>query len=196
MEGLLMLVMICLGLGIVFLFINKSRQEQKGKSEKLEQGIYGEMRAIHLYGLKYPPNVVFNVKLYSDYLLFAYENEQVKLNVKKIKSASVENVKEINESKGFSIGNAALGGILFGQVGAAIGGFSGSQNLKFKLLIINYIDSEGMLKHISFMPDYFLNVTNKSMTDYRNKFLSEFYNELKKKIDEISEHKAIQLEEL
>ncbi|QUH20225.1 hypothetical protein [Alkaliphilus sp. B6464] len=196
MEGLLMLVMLCLGMGIIFLFINKSKNEQRVKNEKLEQGIYGDIRSIHLHGLKYPSNVVFNVKLYNDYLLFTYENEQIKLDLRKIKSASIENVKEINESKGFSVGNATLGGILFGQLGAIIGGFSGSQNLKFKILIINYIDSENNLKHISFMPDYFLNVTNKSMTDYRNGFLSEFYNELKKKIDKFSEYKEIQLEEL
>lgn len=90
------LVLVILGTIVIIILFNAFRKYSNGRfrEQRIEkEGIYGETSLLHLQGLEFPLNIKCNVRLYKDYVLFTYQNNQVKLDIKKIQSASLETTK-------------------------------------------------------------------------------------------------------
>ena len=97
---------------------------------------------------------MYDVSLYDDYLEVKAPAGSVKLKYDQITDVYYGLQTEIKEKSKSVIGRAAAGGLLFGGVGAIVGGISGtgSKDVKTKkfMFIISYRSSSGEDTFISF----------------------------------------------
>ena len=105
----------------------------------------------HVNGLPIPENVLCEVFSYPDRIDFKSGTTEIKLPKEKITDISIKTDTEIQQQLVSSAGGAIAGAMLFGSLGAIIGGWVKTKKVKTttNYLIITY-KSENELKYIGF----------------------------------------------
>lgn len=105
----------------------------------------------HVNGLPIPENVLCEVFSYPDRIDFKSGTTEIKLSKEKITDISIKTDTEIQQQLVSSAGGAVAGAMLFGSLGAIIGGRVKTKKVKTttNYLIITY-KSENELKYIGF----------------------------------------------
>lgn len=105
----------------------------------------------HVNGLPIPENVLCEVFSYPDRIDFKSGTTEIKLPKEKITDISIKTDTEIQQQLVSSAGGAIAGAMLFGSLGAIIGGRVKTKKVKTttNYLIITY-KSENELKYIGF----------------------------------------------
>ena len=142
---------------IAWLFIKDSMQKSLSEQtrQKLDdKGLSLSMGLIHLQGLDLGEGT--NVSFSAAKNIINIKSGQIKytIDVDQITSVSMQSISNTLADDKFSIKKAVVGTVLFGDVGGAVGGFSGKGNPDHKSMIINYISDSGNSNNLVFMPSY------------------------------------------
>lgn len=142
--------------------ISKDRKKQKEKIEKQKEadeqrkkaGISIEGKLKHTHGLPIPENSVCSVVSYTDKYVFSANGLSFNLLKSKITDICIKTDIEISKQVVSSIGGAIGGAILFGALGAIIGGRAKNKEIKTttQYLIFTYVKDDDV-KYIGFVMD-------------------------------------------
>ena len=101
-------------------------------------------RFIHSSGLNLPAGVKCKVSVFPDRLLITGMSQDFSLSHSKVRNVSISTQKEVQKHYVSSAGGAVAGGILFGPIGAAIGGSAKEKNIRTytRFLIFAYGETE------------------------------------------------------
>lgn len=147
-----LLVFIAFCLFMVYYTSHKKSQAKKQITNlKKEKGatLFGTFT--HFYGLPIAENILVQIFSSEDEYEFLAANTSFKLNKNKITDVSVTTDVEIQKSNVSSIGGAVGGAILFGPIGAMIGGRSKEKTSRVvnSYLIFTYMD-DNEIKYVAF----------------------------------------------
>ena len=141
-----------IGLLVIILIVWACVARSKAKKKRKAQG-GSTMRAAlkHIYGLPIAENVVCTVKSFAQKIEFSAGNMSVNLEKSKIIDMSITTDVDIQKQYVSSAGGAIGGAILFGPVGALIGGRAKKKKItqSTSYFIITY-NSDGETKYIGF----------------------------------------------
>lgn len=159
-----------IGIGIIFLCMFlmvllirasiKRRKIIKAKKQELKDaGVVNMGVFTHINGLNLAENTVCNVLSYSDRYEFKSGALQFNLLKSKVIDVIIKTDTDIQKQYVSSIGGAVGGAVLFGPLGAMIGGRAKQKKSKTvsNYLIITYKDNNDEIKYIGFdvTKDYF-----------------------------------------
>lgn len=145
-----------IALAIVFIFLGvlsfkRYAKYKKMKSERnpQEDGVYGKFK--HTIGLSIPENTVCSLHLYSQGLKVNGNGVSFNLPINRILDIVVKSEEEIQKQLVSSTGGAVAGGILFGALGAMIGGRAKEKKIKtFKQYLIFTYEKDNKPEYIAF----------------------------------------------
>lgn len=150
-------------LGILFLIIivsirmfistSKAKKERKKKIQNLKnQGLTVCAEFHHVNGLPLAENLLCEVLSYPDRIEFKAGTTSIKLTREKITDMCMKVDTEIQNQAVSSVGGAIAGGVMFGTLGAVIGGRTKNKKVETTIpyLIITYTGEQGELKYIGF----------------------------------------------
>lgn len=166
---LLLFIVFCIKMIIV---TTKAKKMQQNKLQQLRnQGVslYGTYQ--HIYGLPVPENTFVSIYSYPNNIIFTKDKTEITLEKNKLTDVCITTDVDIQKSYVSSIGGAVGGAVLFGPVGAMIGGRAKAKTSKtiYSYLIFTYKkDNENDFCFIGF------DVTNKVFEASR--FVDEFKN--------------------
>lgn len=148
----ILLVFIAFCLFMVYYTSHKKSQAKKQITNlKNEKGatLFGTFT--HFYGLPVAENVLVQIFSSADEYEFLASNTSFKLNKGKITDVAITTDVEIQKNNVSSIGGAVGGAILFGPIGAMIGGRSKEKTSRVvnSYLIFTYKDNDE-IKYIAF----------------------------------------------
>lgn len=132
---------------------SKIRKENKQKRQNLkEEGLSIRTLLNHVNGLPIAENLPCEIFSFPNRLEFKAGTTQIKLDRSKITDMCVKTDVEIQNQVVSSIGGAIAGGVVFGPLGAIIGGRAKNKKTKTtnEYLIITYTGDQGELKYIGF----------------------------------------------
>lgn len=123
-----------------------------GKKKQSFDGITVYTAFHHVNGLPIAENLLCEVFSYPDRIEFKAGTTNIKLARGKITDMCVKTDTEIQTQAVSSVGGAIAGGVMFGALGAIIGGRSKNKKVKTttQYLIITYAGEQGELKYIGF----------------------------------------------
>lgn len=156
--------------------LSKSRKKMKSNSIKKESIVIGMYN--HISGLQLAENTSCRLFIHDDKILIEGQGIKFNLYKEKILDVCIKTETEIQKQYVSSIGGAIAGGVMFGTLGAIIGGRVKEKKSKgtTKYLIYTY-KKDDTIDYISFD---ILNGINS------HKFLSDFANNSNKNITEIN----------
>lgn len=156
--GLYLLIFI---IAIIFYIVYKPKKEKKVKEVK-HKDFY--IKLSHLMGLSYPEDAEVLITYSENNFTFSANNVEFSLPLERIKDLSIKTSQEIQQQYVSSVGGAVTGAILFGGLGAIIGGRAKKKNVKkiTKCLIITYLKDNEM-KYIAFGLDQFDEINAKEL---------------------------------
>lgn len=139
----------------VRMFVVTSKAKKEGKKENEEsknQGLSVYAAFHHVNGLPLAENLLCEVFSYPDRIEFKAGTTNIKLAREKITDMCLKFDTEIQNQAVSSIGGAIAGGVMFGTLGAIIGGRAKNKKVKTttQYLIITYTGEQGELKYIGF----------------------------------------------
>lgn len=129
-----------------------SRLENKAHEAKMSSiGATKNISAKHMAGLPIPEGADCSIFLCEDKIIFERNEKSYTLPMTKITDITIKTDTEIQKSYVSSIGGAVAGGILFGPLGAIIGGRTKEKSSKKEnqYLIFSY-DKDNCIDYISF----------------------------------------------
>lgn len=138
---------------LIIMGIRKSRKKRKANKDAIRQsGILSYTVFHHVDGLPIPENIECEVKSYTDRIEFKAGTTKIKLARKKITDMCLKFDTEIQNQAVSSVGGAIAGGVMFGTLGAIIGGRVKNKKVATttQYLIITYTGEQGELKYIGF----------------------------------------------
>jgi len=149
--GILLLIII---FSIRMFFITskaKKRQKQEMNTQK-NQGLSVHTTLNHVNGLPLAENLLCEIFSYPDRIEFKAGTTNIKLAREKITDMCLKFDTEIQNQMVSSIGGTIAGGVMFGPLGAIIGGRAKNKKVKTttQYLIITYTEKQGGLKYIGF----------------------------------------------
>lgn len=123
----------------------------KKKEKKNFDGLTIYTAFHHVDGLPIPENMLCEVFSYPDRIDFKSGTTEIKLLKSKITDMCIKTDTEFQQQTVSSVGGAAAGAMLFGPLGAVIGGRARNKKVKTNTnyLIITYTN-EGELKYLGF----------------------------------------------
>lgn len=123
-----------------------------GKKKQNFSGITVYAAFHHVNGLPLAENLLCEVFSYSDRIEFKAGTTVIKLARAKITDMCIKNDTDIQNQAVSSVGGAIAGGMMFGALGAVIGGRAKTKKIKTvtQYLIITYIKDNGELSYIGF----------------------------------------------
>lgn len=137
----------------MFMAISKIRKEKKNSIQNLKnQGLTIHTTFNHVNGLPIAENILCEVFSYPDRIEFKSGTTDITLSRQKITDMCVKTDVEIQNQAVSSIGGAIAGGVVFGPLGAIIGGRAKNKKVKTftKYLIITYKNSNNEIAFIGF----------------------------------------------
>lgn len=134
---------------------NISDSHQKGNKKELNETTLKDVMR-HVNGLPIAENIACEIVSTPEYMEFKAGNVSIKLNREKIVDVCVKTDIEIQDHMVSSVGGAVGGAVLFGPLGAIIGGRAKKKQTKHttRYLIITYMDDSNELKYIGFDTTY------------------------------------------
>ncbi|WP_312340261.1 hypothetical protein [Anaerospora hongkongensis] len=129
--------------------VKATKQLHKEKMNSI--GAINCICAKHMTGLPVAEGTECFVYLCSNMIVFERNETSFNLLIEKIKDIVIKTDTEIQKSHVSSIGRAVVGGVLFGPLGAIVGGRSKEKtsSIESKYLIFTY-DKSGEIDYISF----------------------------------------------
>ena len=137
----------------MFVVTSKAKKEGKKEMKNLKnQGLSVYAAFHHVNGLPLAENLLCEVFSYPDRIEFKAGTTNIKLAREKITDMCLKFDTEIQNQAVSSIGGAIAGGVMFGTLGAIIGGRAKNKKVKTttQYLIITYTGEQGELKYIGF----------------------------------------------
>ena len=124
----------------------------KAQKERKKQGVTVYTTFYHVNGLPIAENLLCEILSYSDRIDFKAGTTNIKLPREKITDMCIKTDTEIQKQAVSSVGGAIAGGVMFGPLGAIIGGRAKNKKVKTttQYLIITYTGEQGELKYIGF----------------------------------------------
>lgn len=152
----------------------------KAQKERKKQGVTVYTTFHHVNGLPIAENLLCEISSYVDRIDFKAGTTNIKLSREKITDMCIKTDTEIQKQAVSSVGGAIAGGVMFGPLGAIIGGRAKDKKVKTttQYLIITYTGEQGELKYIGF--------------DIKNDFLSA--NKLIKEFRRLNTNSGAQIE--
>lgn len=147
---LILLMIICIKM---LIFTSKSWRKQKEiLKQRRADGMSCYVTYTHVNGLPIPENTPCQISSYPDRIEFESGATKITLARQKITDMCVKTDTEIQQQAVSSIGGAIAGGVMFGPLGAIIGGRAKNKKVKTvtKYLIITYINDQEEIKYIGF----------------------------------------------
>lgn len=138
---------------LVIVGIVKANKKKKARKVELQQsGLLMYTAFDHVNGLPIAENLLCEIRSYKDRLEFKAGTTNIKLNREKITDMCIKTNTEIQKQAVSSVGGAVAGGVMFGALGAVIGGRAKNKKVKTttQYLIITYTGEQGELKYIGF----------------------------------------------
>lgn len=132
---------------------SKAKKERKEKMKTLKNsGLLQYTAFSHVNGLPIPENTFVEVFSYPDRLEFKAGTTNINLQRDKISDMCIKTDTEIQNQAVSSAGGAVAGALMFGALGAAIGGRTKTKKVKTvtSYLIITYTNNQGELSFIGF----------------------------------------------
>lgn len=150
--------LICMPLIVLFVVLlvksrkKKKKQKEAFQEEKRRLGRLTSIAGYHVTGLPLPENTICTITNYEDRMELKAGTTEIRLQRTKITDVCMKTEEEIQKQVVSSIGGAVAGGLLFGPLGAAIGGRAKTKKLKttHQYFIISYIGDNKELKYICF----------------------------------------------
>lgn len=123
-----------------------------GKKKQNFDGVTVYTAFHHVDGLPIAENLLCEVFSYPDRIEFKAGTTSIKLSRKKITDMCLKFDTEIQNQAVSSVGGTIAGAVMFGTLGAIIGGRSKNKKVKTttQYLIITYTGEQGELKYIGF----------------------------------------------
>ena len=158
---------------LLFLPTKKDKQKKEGhKKDRKERMKTCTMK--HVNGLPIAENVNCTITSSDDKFIFSSGSMHFELYKSKITDMCIKTDKEIQKQYVSSVGGAVGGAVLFGPVGAIIGGRAKKKTVKketHNYLIITYQSPD--IKYIGFEIGYALASANLYIEEFKNKHISE-----------------------
>lgn len=151
-EWLPPLIIIPIMIFIIAGIVNASKKKKTRKAELQQSGLLIYTAFNHVSGLPIPENLSCEIRSYEDRIDFKAGTTNIKLPRKKITDMCIKTDTEIQNQVVSSVGGAIAGGVMFGTLGAIIGGRAKNKKVKTttQYLVITYIGEQGGLKYIGF----------------------------------------------
>lgn len=142
-------VIIILFIVLIVLLIKKRKNSKKKVSN--DTGLLNFCVLNHVNGLPVAENMLCEIRSYPDRIDFKSGTTNITLSREKITDMCIKTDTEIQNQVTSSVGGAIAGGIMFGALGAIIGGRSKNKKVKkvTQYLIITY-DNQNTLSYIGF----------------------------------------------
>lgn len=152
------IVIIVLFLLVIFCFrmiILTSKARKKGREQQnllRQEGLTIYTAFHHINGLPIAENLLCEIFSYPNRIEFKSGTTIIKLPREKITDMCIKTDIEIQNQAVSSIGGAVAGAVMFGPLGAIIGGRAKTKKIKTstQYLIITYRGEQGELKYIGF----------------------------------------------
>jgi len=178
MGIMLLIIIFCIRM---FFITSKAKNRQKQEMNKLKkQGLTIYATLNHINGLPLAENLLCEVFSYPDRIEFKAGTTSIKLAREKITDMCLKFDTEIQNQMVSSIGGAIAGGVMFGTLGAIIGGRAKNKKVKTttQYLIITYTEKQAELKYIGF--------DTKNNPSFATKLVKEFH--------ELNRNSGVQIE--
>lgn len=136
--------------------VGKTSKAKKAQKERVNQlkasGMLLQDTFAHVSGLSVAENVFCTIRSFADRYQFIANGVEMNLQRSKITDVSIKTDTEIQTQYVSSVGGAVGGAVLFGPLGAIIGGRAKQKKTKTvsQYLIITYWSNENELKYICF----------------------------------------------
>lgn len=131
---------------------SKVKKVNKKKLKELKVNGCTQLVAPHTYGLPVAEGVFCTIQAYADHIDFLSGTTSISLSTDKITDMCIKTESEIQQQYVSSVGGAVGGAVLFGPIGAMIGGRAKkktSKTLSF-YLIITYLKDGADLSYLGF----------------------------------------------
>lgn len=150
MGFLILLVIFAFRMVVITSKAQKKRKQAVKEMKGNGLSIYSAFH--HVNGLPIAENFLCEVFSYPDRIEFKAGTTNIKLARGKITDMCLKFDTEIQKQAVSSVGGAIAGGVMFGTLGAVIGGRAKNKKVKTttQYLIITYIGEQGDLKYIGF----------------------------------------------
>lgn len=159
MDSYLKIAIICFSVSIIIVIlgilghISSAKGKKKEAAEMQSKGIKNRLYSVkHVYGLPCPEDTRVTVEAYRDRITFSANNVNYDLPYNRITDVCMKTDFEIRTQTTSSAGGAVAGAMLFGPLGAAIGGRAKTSNTyKFTdYLIFTYKDKSGEIAYMGY----------------------------------------------
>lgn len=146
------------------------KQQKKAVKDLKAQGLTHQLVAKHTYGLPIAEGLVCTIQAYKDHLDFFSGTTHITLNVEKITDMCIKGETEIQQQYVSSVGGAVGGAVLFGPLGAMIGGRAKKKTSKTttSYFIITYKNADDALAYLGFDVSDCVWQAGKLVNDFRS----------------------------
>lgn len=146
-----LIIMLIVIVGLIILIIANIKKVKRGIEKDKADGIIQRGVFRHFNGLSLPENTPCTILLYNDRYEFKANGISFNLPLAKITDVCCKTDVDIQKQYVSSVGGAVGGAVLFGPIGAMIGGRAKQKKVKkvSTYLIITYMDNDAV-KYIGF----------------------------------------------
>jgi hypothetical protein len=157
MIGLIIVFVVCLVLFVfsvrMAIITSKAKKQRKinTNNKMAELGAYLKGTYKHIVGLSLPENIFCNVYLCNEKVVIEGNGVTFNLSKEKITDVCIKTETEIQQQYVSSIGGAVAGGVLFGPLGAIVGGRTKKKrDKKITQFLIYTYEKDNTIDYISF----------------------------------------------
>lgn len=148
----------------------KTTEESKQQNDKIVQNkptIYTAFH--HVNGLPLAENTICQISSYPDKIEFKAGTTEINLSRNKITDMCIKTDTEIQKQAVSSVGGAVAGAVMFGALGAVIGGRAKTKKIKntTQYLIITYLNNQEEISYIGFDATKNILDANKLVNEFR-----------------------------
>lgn len=146
---LFLLIIFCIRM--IILTSKAKAQGKRQRKELMDSGVVNMTVGKHMAGLPLSEGTFCNIHEYSDKIVFLSNGSDFTLVKEKITDISIKTDAEITSQYVSSVGGAVAGAVLFGPLGAIVGGRAKQKKSKtvYRYLIFTYTKDESV-DYISF----------------------------------------------
>lgn len=147
---LIIFIVFCIAMAIK---TSKIKKKQKKELKDLKaQGLTCQITANHTYGLPLAEGLFCKIQVFKDHIDFYSGTLHIKLDNEKIMDMCIKSETEIQQQYVSSVGGAVGGAVLFGPIGAMIGGRAKKKTTKntTSYFIITYKNADDAIAYLGF----------------------------------------------
>ncbi len=171
MEFIILPILLVFIVFCIFMVVKTSKL-QKQRKEEIKQlkadGLIQQLSTLHTYGLPVAEGVACNIQAYRDHIEFCSGTTSITLNGDKITDMCVKTETDLQQQYVSNVGGAVGGAVLFGPLGAMIGGRAKKKTTKAVTyyLIITYKKADAPLAYLGFDVSGCVSQANKLVAEF------------------------------